>query len=316
MRGTASLLVCGFAVCAAALAQEYPTRPIRFVVPNTPGSTPDVVARIVAPEMAKFLGQAVVVENRPGAGQVIGFEYVAKQAPADGYTLASVTMESLAILPATVKELRFDPLRDLPPVIGLVEGRLVLVSSARHPWKTFADLVAQAKANPGKLNYGSSSALVRINSEALIRGAGLDIVHVPFAAAGPFFQSTVTGDVHMGLISEVGALSLGDKIRVLAVTGRQRSAANRDVPTFSELGHPQIYGLTYTLNVRAGTPSNAIAKLQAAASHALRQPEVKAPYEKVRLDTIELSGAAAAKQLQDQVQLYSDIAKRIGLQPE
>ena len=121
-------------------AQDYPSKPIRYIVPNTPGVIVDTVARVMAAEMGKNLGQPMVVENKPGGNHAVGFEYVAKQAPADGYTVVSVLVPSMAILPVTAKELRFDPLKDLPPVIGLAEGKYVFGSAASQPWKTLAEL--------------------------------------------------------------------------------------------------------------------------------------------------------------------------------
>lgn len=133
------------------MAQDYPSRPIRFIVPNTPGSSTDFPARIISPAMSKLLGQPIIVENKPGAAQLLGYEYVAKQVPADGYTIAVVTVPALVTLPLTVKNLRFDPLKDLRPIIGLVEQRFLLASSSQESWNTFREMVGYAKANPGKL---------------------------------------------------------------------------------------------------------------------------------------------------------------------
>ena len=118
---------------AVTLGQSYPAKPIRFIVPNTPGTVSDLAGRIMVPEMARILGQPIIVENKAGAGQVLGLEYVAKQLPPDGYNIAVVSVSTMAIMPVTVKELRFDPLKDLPPFIGLVEGRYLLGSSSTLP---------------------------------------------------------------------------------------------------------------------------------------------------------------------------------------
>jgi tripartite-type tricarboxylate transporter receptor subunit TctC len=126
------------------------------------------------------LGQPVVVENKPGADAIIGFEYVARQLPADGYTLVIAAVSGLATLKLTSKDLRFDPLRDLPPLTDMVEGKYVFGSSSGQPWKSFAEFVSYAKAHPGKLNYGASSTTVRMQTDALMRDLGLDTVYVPY----------------------------------------------------------------------------------------------------------------------------------------
>lgn len=297
-------------------AQEYPTRPIRYIVPNSPGTQLDLVARIMAPEMAKLIGQPIVVDNRPGAGQVIGFEYVAKQAAADGYTVVVVNVETLAILPVTVKDLRFNPLQDLPPVIGLAEGRYIFGLSSKLPWGTFNELISFAKANPGKLNYGSSSSLGRLLTEGLIRDLGVKVTHVPYSAAGPGYQALLAGEVHMSFIGEAPAVSFGEKLRVLAVTGEQRRSTFRDAPTFAELGHPQVPGISFSLNSPAGVPKAAFDKLYATASRALQQPETRAQFAKIQLEIIERTPEAAAKKLAAIGKQFSDIANKIGFRPE
>ena len=317
--GVLFLLFAGVIDCldgSIALAQEFPTKPLMLIVAQSPGTPPDVGARTIAPELSKFIGQPVIVENKTGAGNVIGYEYVAKQAPADGYTLLVVTVESLASLPVTSKDLRFDPLKDLPPVINLVEGKLVLGSSAKFPWKNFNEFVAYAKANPGKLNYGSAAPTVRLASEILLRGLGADVTYVPYAAAGPYFQGMLSGDVHMGFISESAVFSMGDKLRVLAVSGDKRSVRFPDIPTFSELRHPQIPGASLSLNARIGTPKPVLDKLSSAASRALQQPELRARFAKIQYDVVDQSGESAIKKLEDIARIFADVAKKVGIQPE
>ena len=216
---------------APAWAQDFPNRPLRIIVANTPGTPLDAVARIMAPEMSKFLGQPVVVENKPGAGQQIGYEFVAKQAPADGYMIALVSVATLAIMPVTSKGLPFDPLKDLPPFIGLVEGRVVFAASANQPFRTLDELSQYAKANAGKLNYGASSPSVMLQTEAIVRRFGLNIVNVPYSANAPYVLALSTGEVQVGLRGESEAVALADKVRVLATTGDKRSAAFPNVPT-------------------------------------------------------------------------------------
>lgn len=308
-------MLVGMAMPVLAQAQEFPGKTIRMVVPNSPGTPVDIMARLMAPDMAKDLGQPVVVENRAGASYLVGLEYVARQ-PADGYTIAAVSVTSMAILPATEKDLlRFDPLKDLPPFIGVMEGRLVVGSASTFPWKTLDELTAYGKANPGKLNYGSSSATVRLSSEAVIGDRGLSVTYVPYSGGGAYLQALVAGEVQMGFLAESAAMQFGDRFRILAVTGEQRSANFPGVPTFAELGHPQIRGLGNSLNARAGTPAAVLTRLHAAASRTLRQPDVKALFAKNQFDISEQAPEVAMKRLLDEASVFSAIARKAGIQP-
>ena len=311
--GLALALALAPAWVAGALAQDYPSRLIRVVVPQSPGSAPDLVARIAAPEMGKVLGQSMVVENRPGADYTIGYELVAKQSPADGYTLALVNVEVLALMPMTAKDLRFDPLADLVPVAGLVEGRYILSTSSRQPWKSFTELVSHARATPGKLSFGSPSHQGRLSALAITQAFGLDMLYVPYSAAGAFFQGVASGDVDMGFVAEATAAGMGDRLRILAVSGRERTPVFRDAPTFTELGLPRLRGISFSLNVRAGTPRPVVDRLQSAASRALQQPEVRGQYAKIGMDIINDGAEAAAARFADTAKAYAEIAKKAGL---
>ena len=301
---------------SCAMAQDYPSRPIRLVAANSVGTIPDLIARVIGPEMSKFLGQPVIIENKPGANSLIAYEYVAKQVPADGYTFASAIAPDLASLPVTTKALRFDPLKDLPPLIGLVRGRNAFGSSSKLPWKSFNELVAHAKANPGKLNYGAGATIVRLLAEALIREKGLDVIYVPYSGGAPYLNALASGEVQMGFLGASSAAAFGDRFRVLAITGEQRLATFPDAPTFAELGLPQFRGNSYSLNVPAGIPKIAFDKLYLAASRALQQPEPKALFGKLGLEITNETSETAARTLADEAKFYADIAQKIGIQPQ
>ena len=312
------LVIVSFGWCTAgALAQEFPTKPVRMVVMNSPGVGPDIASRALAAEMSKFLGQTIVVENRP-SGSGAGYEYVAKQTAGDGYTLASISVSDLATLPVLVKEPRIDPLKDLPPLIGIAETRYALVSSPELPWKSFNEMVAYAKANPGKLNYGTSNVGGRIYQETLLNTQlGLKITHVPYSAsAAAYLLALRTGEVQMGLVSLASVVAAGDKFRVLALSGEKRSANFSAYPTFSELGFPQIRGLSYSLNVPVGVPKVAFDKLYSSASRALKSPEVMASFAKLHWEISEQTPEVAAKRLIDEAGYLAEVAKRIGIQPQ
>ncbi len=298
------------------VAQEFPSKPIRVVVASSPGSSSDLAARVVVPEMSKALGQPVIVENKPGAGQIIGLEYVARQMPADGYTLAVPTVEALVLLPLLTKDLRFDPLKELPITAMIAEGRLVLASAIKFPWKTFGELVAYIKSNPGKLNYGSSSAAIRITTVAITRQFGLDVVYVPYSAGGPYIQALSAGQIEMGIAGVASAVAMGDRVRVLAVTGTQRRPPFLDAPTFAELKLPPLRGTSYSLNSRIGTPKAILDRIHAATARALQQPEVRAALANILLEPVEESIEASAKGLADLAALYGDTVKKAGIQPE
>lgn len=299
-----------------AAAQEYPNKPIRYIVPNTPGVIVDIVARVMAVEMGKTLGQPMVVENKPGGNYVVGFEYVARQAPADGYTVVSVLVPSMAILPVTARGLSFDPLKDLPPVIGLAEGKYVFGTATSQPWKTLAEVAAAAKAAPGKFNFGESSPPVYLLAEFLLSGLGVNVAHIPYSSGGGYLQALIAGEVQMGFVGEGSAIGFGEKFRVLGVTGASRSPAYPNVPTFRELGHPAIPGLSLALNVRAGTPKTITDRLYASAAKALQSPEVKAQFAKLQLDVTGQPGELAARALADEAKMYSEVAARIGFKPQ
>lgn len=310
--GAAVLGVC----TVGAAAQDYPNRPVRLVVANSPGAFADLVARLVGPELAKQLNQPVVVENRPGAANLIGYEYVAKRVPADGYTLVAAVASELATYPVTVKELNFDPVRDLPAIVGIAESRLVMGSGAAQPWQNFQELVTYAKANPGKLNAASSAALTRLLTAAVVQRLGLDVVDVPYNGGGPMFQSLLAGQSHFGFVGESTAIPNAEKFRVLAATGKSRRPPFMNVPTFAELGVPQIPGLFLSLNGPVGIPKPIIERIGSSTQKVLLQPEMKERFGKLSLTVVEDPPETAAARVPEEARLYAEIAKNAGMQPK
>lgn len=298
-----------------AMAQDYPNRPIRFVVPSTAGATSDLLARVIATEMSKILGQPIVVDDKPGANQVIALENVVRS-PADGYTVGVVGVDGVVLLPLTTKALRFDPMNDLVPVAGLAEGRYVLAGSADRSWENFNELVAFARANPGKLNYGSSVHQVRFPILLLIQKLGIDVVHIPYSGGAPYLQAIVSGTIDFGIISEGRVSAMGTRARLFAITGKNRIASHPDIPTFAELDFPQVKGAGYSLSVRAGTPKAVIDKLSAAAAVALERAEVKIALANLMLESSYEKPEVAARTLVEQAGFYAELAKKINIQPE
>jgi tripartite-type tricarboxylate transporter receptor subunit TctC len=277
----------GFTVLVAALAlyvgacqaQSYPSRPITFVVPATPGSGPDVVARTFGQKLSQRLGQPVVVDNKPGASGNIGAAMVAK-APADGYTLM-VTINNFVITPALYKELPYDPVEDFTTISRLAVGNLALVTNPKVlPVQTLADLQAQARAQPGKLNYGSpgNGSPIHLAVELLKQKLGLDIVHVPYKSMGGFMNDLLGGQVQLSIIPVHTALphAKAGRLNVLAVSGENRSALAPDLPSFGELGLKDVdIELYYWIAGPAGLPREIVQKLNQEAVAVLAMPDVR-----------------------------------------
>src|SRR5262245_23517641 len=268
----------GLLATREAPAQTYPNRPIRMIVPFPPGGPIDVMARLVADRMAPPLGQHIVIENRPGAGAAIGSKAAAGAEP-DGYTLLFGSSGSLAVTPALYKNAGYDPVTSFAPIAAVSEGTLVLAVTPSLPVKNVADLVAYAKANPGKLNYGSGLGTPPHIAWGMFKlQTGTDILYVPYQGAAPAITDLIAGRTHM-IIDAPGVL-LGHvregKLRALAVTSPKRSAEFPDLPTMAESGYPEFLMTFWTGVVApAGTPANIVSKLNAAINDGLRSPQMK-----------------------------------------
>lgn len=311
----AMALACASIAPSTVLAQDYPNKPIRYIVANSPGTLLDLTARIISGEMSKSLGQPMVVDNRPSADSIIGYEAVAKSAP-DGYTVGSILMGDLVILPLIRKDLRFDPVKDLPPIMAIADGRFLLGSAASVPWKSFAEMVSQVKTNPGKFNYGTSSVVGRLYTEAILRDLGLSMVHVPYKSGGDYLRGMSTAEFHIGFIGESALLNFGDKVGAIAVTGQSRLATFPNTPTFTELGQLRTRNNTFALHGPAGLPKPVVDKLVAAAGAALQVPEVRAQYAKIRLEVVAAGPEASNRAMADTYRLFSEIAKSVGIEPQ
>lgn len=300
---------------AAVQAQEFPTKTIRIIVASSPGTTNDIIARVLAPPMAKVLGQPVVVENKTGASDRVGYEYVATQTPADGYTIAVISLNALVSLPLTTKDLNFDPIKDLPAFMIATESRLDLGVSPKSGFKTFEEFVAAAKANPGKLNYGSSSSTTRILTEIILKKRGLNVVYVPFSTTAANLSALVAGEVQVGIHPETNLL--GADVAILAQSGPARSMHVSYAPTFIELGIPELRGGTAALHARRGTPKPIIDKLFAVADQVLKQPDVRSQLEKAQQDIVDGSTPDSAVRVQTELSdVFSAAAKQIGITPQ
>jgi tripartite-type tricarboxylate transporter receptor subunit TctC len=267
---------------AAAWAQAaYPNKPIRIIIPFAPGGASDFVGRIMQPTMQELLGQPVVVENKPGAAGSIGMDFVAKSAP-DGYTVFLGNIGSIAINPAVLPAQSSVPTRDLAAITQVVDVPSIIIAHPSLPVSSVKELIAYAKANPGKLNYGSpgSGSVDRLVIEILRKIGGLDMVHVPYkGGAGPAVAGLMGGETN--LMSATAASSLpgvrGGRLKALAVTGEKRLEQLPDAPTVKEAGYPDLTASSWQgLFVPTGTPKEAIDKLYSAAVKTMAVPDVVA----------------------------------------
>jgi tripartite-type tricarboxylate transporter receptor subunit TctC len=278
-------LVLGFVALLTfpAAAQDYPTKPVRLIVPFAAGGPADVLARIVATPLATALKQSVVVENRGGAGGVTGVDAVAKAAP-DGYTIGLTGTGAVAAAPFMMS-VPYDVLRDLAPItlVGRVGG--VIVAHPKTGFKTVADLVAYAKANPGQVNFASAGAgtSIHLAGELFALETGVKLVHVPYRGAAPAVTDLLAGHVQLMLPDATAVLEhvRAGRLIALAATGPVRSAAFPELPTMVELGYPRMQSETwYGLIAPANTPAPVLARLNDAATAVLKSPEVAPQIEK------------------------------------
>jgi tripartite-type tricarboxylate transporter receptor subunit TctC len=316
-------LITAALASAASLAPRlaraaYPERPIRLIVPFVPGGAVDAVGRLLGNAMTAELGQPVVIENRGGAGGIIGMETAAHAAP-DGYS-TMVSHSGFAAMPGLYKKLPFDPVHDFAGIVTAVSGIYVLVVSPSVPFRSVAELIVYAKANPGKLSYASAGvgSTVHLAGEFFKHSAGIEIVHVPYKGSGPATSDLVGGQVQMMFGPAVNTLPLAQagNLRALAVTSAKRSALAPDLPTVAETGLPgfDVVGW-YGLAAPAATPKPAIARLNAAANNVLKSPDL---IEQFRLQGYEPTGGTpeeATAWIKAEVTRWTEVIRAASIEP-
>ena len=267
-------------LAAAVAAQGYPNKPIRFVVPYAPGGNTDILSRLIGQKLNEAWGQQVIIDNRPGAAGTVGAELVAR-APADGYTLIMGSFGNIIVANSLYRNLKYDPLKDFAPValVSLPPGMLVEHPSV--PAQNVRELIAYAKSNPGKLNYGSpgSGAWNHLFFELFNANAGVTITHVPYKGIAPAVVDLLGGHVQLAISAFPTAMPhfKAGKLRALAVTSAKRSGLLPEVPTIAESGLPGYEAAGwFGVLAPAGTPSAVVVKLNAEINRMLELPEVKA----------------------------------------
>ena len=278
-RAAAALAIAGaVTVCCAQAQSEYPAKPVRIVIPIAPGGGTDIVGRMIAQKLTQAFNQQFLVDNRPGAGGIIGSDAVAKSAP-DGYTVL-VTPTSHAINPSIYAKLPYDTVKDFAPVALLVSATTVFVVHPSLPARTINEVVTLAKAQPGKLSFGSAGKghLFHLTGELFKTAAKIDIVHVPYKGGSPAITNLVGGEVSLLFETMIALQPFIDakRVRPLAVASAQRSPLLPGVPTFVESGFPSIVASNwYALFAPAATPRAAITRLNGEIGRALNTPDMR-----------------------------------------
>jgi tripartite-type tricarboxylate transporter receptor subunit TctC len=311
-----STTAAGLLVAGDALAQAYPVKPIRMIVPFPPGGPIDTMARLIGDQMSSALHQNVVIENRPGAGATIGSKAVAGAEP-DGYTLLFASSGSLAVTPALYKNAGYDPVKSFAPVAAVSSGVLVLAVTPSLPVKNVKELVAYAKANPGKLNYGSGLGTPPHVAWGLFKlQTGTDILYVPYQGAAPAITDLLAGRNHM-IIDAPGVLLAhirDNKLRALAVTGPTRNANLPDVPTMVESGYPDFLMTFWTGVVApAGTSPAIVTKLNEAINKGLQSAALKARLASFQVEPKPGSPADFAAFIASESKKWAEVIKAAGI---
>ena len=304
---------------AAALAQSYPSKPIKLIVPLAAAGTGDTLARAVGEAMARELGQPVVVENKPGAGGLVGTEMVAAAAP-DGYTLLAVS-PSHVINPALHGKKTYDPIRDFESITLIANTHQVIVAHPATPASSLKELIDYAKKNPGKLTYGSAGlgSATHLNMELFKSMAGVDILHVPYKGSTQARQDVLSGQVNLAMdgLLPVQPLIKEGRLKALGITSSRRSQSNPEIPTIAEAGVPGYATDTwYGLLAPAKTPREVIAKLHQAALKALHSPEVRERFARLGAEAVGNTPEEFARLLAQDQKTWAKVVKDSGVKAE
>ncbi|WP_160142206.1 Bug family tripartite tricarboxylate transporter substrate binding protein [Pigmentiphaga humi] len=269
------LTLAATVACGTAMAQSYPNRPIRLVIPFPPGGGTDVMARMVAQKLQGAIGQAVVVENKAGGDTIIAAQHVARAQP-DGYTLLMAHFSTMALNPALYPKLPYDPIKDFAPISQLTYTSIGIIARADAPYKSVRELVDYAKANPGKLSYGSSLLVTKLFAESFKAAAGIDVLEVPYRGSGQILTALLAGDVNLSVadLSQYVPHVQQGTLRVLATSGATRFPQLPQTPTIGESGFKDTELSTwFGLFAPAGTPPAIIQRLNAEVVKILKDPQ-------------------------------------------
>jgi tripartite-type tricarboxylate transporter receptor subunit TctC len=320
LQGTVAI-VCGISLTLAtaipsARADTYPSKPVRIIVPYGPGGIADVTMRIVAQNLSQHLGQQFFIENRPGAGGIVGMQS-AKEAPADGYTIVMLG-GGLTIAKALFKSLPYNIETDFTPISTTASYGLVIATKTGSPYKSIKDVVAAAKSHPGTLNFGTINAgsAQNLSAELFRTMSGLDVTIVPYKTTPDLANAVLRGDVDIAFEYYVGFQSpiTNDQITVLATTGRERASNLPNVPTVIESGLPDYEVTSWNgLAVPAGTPADIVALLNRAVDGALKSPEVQKFSGEAGMDARSMSSDDLRNRIKNDVAKWSQVIEKAGI---
>jgi tripartite-type tricarboxylate transporter receptor subunit TctC len=301
------------------VARDYPTKPIRIVVPQSPGASTDITARIVAQGLNEAFRQPVIVDNRPGSSGIAGTELVARAAP-DGYTLM-VVASSFSINPALGRKMPFDSIRDFTTVTQLSKFPNMLAAHPSAPVKTLQDVIALAKSKPGQLSYASAGLATgtHMTAELLKYMTGIELLHVPYKGGGPAMIAAMGGQTPLIIGTSVGLLPhvRAGRLRAIALTSAKRSAAAPDIPTFAESGVPGYEHEPWNgMFGPAGIPKPVLAKVNAEVARILHSPEVKKVFERDGADVVGSTPEQFGAVLKAEIAKWTKVAKAAGIKAE
>ena len=301
-------------------AQAWPSRPVRIIVPFPPGGGLDYFARNLAPKLQESLGQQIVVENRSGAGGMVGADAVAKAAP-DGYTMLLASSAELTISQHLYPRMAYDAIRDFAPVSYAAHAAMLYSVHPSLPAKTLQEVVALARAKPGQLSFASAGTggVQHLAGEILKTAAKIDIVHVPYKGAGPAVIDMVGGQVQMGFTALPSSIqhARAGRLRPIAVTSAKRSEAAPELPTFTELGYPALdLVVWYAALFPARTPPEIVAKMSAEINRAVNSPDVKAKLLEQGVESVGTTPDQLAKFIQSESARYGRIIRDTGARPD
>ena len=304
---------------SVASAQEWPTKPVKFVSPYPPGGSVDPLARLFAAKLSDSLKQQFIVENRTGASGIIGTDYVAKSAP-DGYTFVFI-FDTHAVHQALNPNLPFDPVKDFAPVMIVGTAPMAITTGAMKPYRTFADVIAAAKAKPDTVTLGNvgNGSLAHLTTIVVNQAAGIHLVPVPYKGGGPLSTDLMGGQVELGMASTAAQAQhvRGGKMRALVLTGDKRSHTMPDVPTLREQGIDVVAHAWWGILAPAGTPRPIIDKLLSELNKALNLPDVKKMLgETLGMDVVALSPKATQKWIVEQMARWGKVVRENNIRTE
>lgn len=323
LTSTLAVAALGAAAPLASAQDDFPNKPLTIIVPHPAGGVPDIVARSIGKELSARLSQPVIVDNRAGANGNIGSTYVARTAPADGYTILVGSTSTLAINPHIQKSMPFDPLKDLQPLTLTHEMPNVLLASTTTatPFRSVAEVVKAAKAKPGSIAYGSNGLgnSSHIAGVLFAKQAGIELIHVPYRGGPPAVSDLMAGQIPLMFHSlpAVGSLKGNEKVRVLAVTDTKRSPYLPDVPTFAELGYPEVVIKVWSgLFVRKGTPAPIVQRLSREIRAVLEMPSVRKPLEAAGYVIVSSTPSELEVLMRRDTEIMGKLVQDAGIQPE